>query len=573
MRTRTIIAIALLVMGITGCVSSHDPGAELVLTNAKIYTVDNEASWAEAVAIQDGKFVYVGGKEGAERFVGEATRKVDLAGRFVLPGLIDGHTHPGYIGVEQFGERLPTTGHEDLMSAAKERSANRPGDDWLRLCCWAPKSYVSGRKGPNKNDLDAVVSDRPVWINSRSWHSYWLNSKALEVLGIDENSADPRSGVAVYDRDDNGQLTGWVKEGAGWQHFSDIFPVDVELHRESMRAFLDTLSEHGVTTLYDGGNFGYEDEVYSYLAELERAGELPVRYEGTYQIFVPARRHLAIAEMRRLQESYGGERLRFRTIKLFMDGINSNRTGAMLEPYSDIPDSVSETMLSTQELRDFLLELHKEKLDLHVHVVGDLAVRSVLDAVEAAQAAVDGEFYPRVTLAHLHQVTPADLPRFAQLGVTANFTAWWHRMGRRGSDPVLGTERHARLYDVTALLDAGANVTSSSDDWRLSVLTPFLGIQTGHVRRAPAKSANDRSAEVVLGPKNPSLSRMIEAYTRNGAYPFRMEDQIGTIEVGKIADLVVLDQNLFEMDKYAIHKLKPSIVIMEGQLLHGELLP
>ena len=565
-----------LALSVAGCKQAVQPIADLVLTNAKIYTSDKDQPWAQAVAIKDGRFIYVGTNEGTEQFVAESTKQTDIGGKLVLPGLIDGHTHPGYTGVEQFGERLTATAHDDLMAAVKARSESQPGDDWLRLCCWLPTNYVSGRMGPHKSDLDAVVPDRPVWIHSRSWHDYWLNSAALQALGLDESTKDPAPGVAVYDRDEQGQLTGWVKEGAGWQHFSGLFKADRELHRQSMRAYLQSLSEHGVTTVYDGGNFGYEEEVYSFLAELDSKGELPVRYEGTYQIFLPEHRNMAIAEMRRLQQAYGGDRLQFRTIKIFMDGIYTNRTGAMLRPYEDIPDYVGQTLLTTEELRDFLLELHREKLDLHVHAVGDLAVRRVLDAVQAAKALVDGKFYPRVTAAHLHIVSDADLPRFAELGVSANFTPRWHRMDPTGTpNPVLGAERTARLFRNIDLLNAGANVTYSSDNWSLSALSPFLGIQIGHARLAPREWRKELGQAVPehdeIGPDSPSLEQMIEGYTINGAYPFRMEDQIGSIEAGKIADLLVMDENLFELDTDSIHQQKPSVVIMEGRILHGAL--
>ena len=557
----------------SGCASTEGQTADLVLYNARVYTVDSNQPWAQAIAIKDRTVLYVGPDNGVDRFVGDHTKLANLDDRLVLPGLIDGHTHPGYIGVERFEERLPASSHEDLIDAALDRSERRPGKDWLRLCCWNPREYVRGRKGPHKSDLDDVVPDRPVWINSRSWHSYWLNSKALEVLGIDDDTPDPRRGVAVYDRDENGQLTGWVKEGAGWQHFSNIFKIDSELHRKSMLKFLTTLSEYGVTTVYDGGNFGYEDEVYSFLAELEQEGSLHVRYEGTYQVFTPERKDIAISEMRRLDAEYGGDLLRFRTIKLFMDGINANRTGALLQPYVDIPDFTSQTMLATEELTAFLLELHDAKLDLHIHTIGDGAVRSVLDAVEAAQSAIEGPLYPRVTLAHLNLVSPEDITRFKELGVSANYTAWWHRFrDLREPDTILGNRRMERLFGAKELIDAGANVTFSSDDWRLDVITPFLGMETGHIRRAPQTQGS--SAALVqheIGPENPTLEEMIFGYTLAGAYPFRMENEIGSIEIGKIADFIVLDEDLFEIEKNKIHTLKPSVVIMNGRVLHGEL--
>jgi len=467
-------------------------GADRVLTGGRIYTVDDRNPWAEAVAIRDNQFVYVGNDEGVEPYIDDSTVRVDLAGRFVIPGLIDGHTHPGYIDLERYG----------------------------------PELYVSGREGPHKRDLDAIVPDRPVWITSTAWHSYWLNSKGLEALGVDENTPDPRPGIAVYGRDEKGELTGWVKEGAGWQHFADQFPVDPEPHKKSVEAFLDTLSEHGVTTVYDGGAMGYEDHVYGFLAELDRSGKLPLRYEGTYQIFLPERRNLAIGEMKRLRSAYGGERLRFRTIKLFMDGILENRTGSMLDAYADDPSFVGATMLSSDELRDFLLELHEEKFDLHVHTIGDLAVRTVLDAVEAARVAVDGDLYPRVTLSHVQVIDPADLGRFRELGVSANFTPWWHGVDVNDSaKPALGEDRHSRTYTAKPLFDLGANVTFSSDDWNLPVLSPFLGMQVAHNRQYPkewlAEEGGDVSAFRLPEAEKLDLELLIRGYTINGAYPFR----------------------------------------------------
>ena len=572
----TSIIILPAVLLILSCerANNHSPveSADLVLTGGRIYTEDARNPWAQAVAINGKRFVYVGDDRGAEPYVDELTERIDLGGRLVLPGLIDGHTHPGMMGIERFGPWLPETGHEDLLAAVKAYADSATDEEWIRLCCWSEYQYVHGRDGPNKRDLDAILPDRPVWITSSSWHSYWLNSKALEVLGVDKNTPDPRSGIATYVRDQNGELTGWVKEGAGWQHFAEVFTIDPALHRERVIEFLNILSEHGVTTVYDGGNLDYEDEVYGLLSELEKSGKLPLRYEGTYMIYVPERRHLAVQEMRRLRNTYGGERLRFRTIKLFMDGINSNRSGGMLEPYADDPSYVGNTMLTADELRDFLLELNKEKFDLHVHAIGDLAARTVLDAVEAARAMVEGDFYPRVTIAHLEIVDPADWPRFAKLGVTANFTAWWHGISAEDPSSVsLGEERSARNYIARPLFDSGANVTFSSDDWRPDVLSPFLGMQVGHNRQFPgewAERGSDASAFLPPESEKLDLELMLKGYTINGAYPVRMEDQIGSIESGKLADLVVLDENLFDMDGSKIHQIKPLAVMMEGEFIN-----
>ncbi len=549
-------------------------GAEWVLTGGDIVTMDDGNPSATAVAIEDGELTYVGDDAGAAAFVSDATRTVDLAGRLVIPGLIDGHTHPGYIDLEGYDAFLTGSSREEFLEAVREHVESHPGEGWIRLYGWPNRLFVDGSRGPHRRDLDRIVADRPVWIASGSWHSYWLNSKALEVLGIDASTPDPRPGVATYVRDANGDPTGWVKEGAGWQHLASQFDVDTDVHEASVVAFLQTLLENGVTTVYDGGNFGYEDHVYGLLARLERAGKLPLRYEGTYQVFVPERRTQAVQEMRRLRRQYGGERLRFRTVKLFMDGINANRSGAMLEPYADDPSFAGDTMLSMAELRDFLLELHEAQLDLHVHTIGDRAVRIALDAVEAARAAVSGELYPRVTLSHLQIIDRADMTRFAALDVSANFTAWWFGGANPGSSGAraLGPERVTRTYMAKSLFDAGGRVTFSSDDWRLSVISPYLTMHGAHTREAPR--GEDASPPPPARPpatERIDLRTIVRGFTVDGAYPFRMEDRIGSLEVGKLADLVVLDEDLFMLDPADIPEVQPTAVMMEGVLVHGEL--
>jgi len=280
--------------------------------------------------------------------------------------------------------------------------------------------------------------------------------------------------------------------------------------------------------------------------------------------------------MKRFRSAYGGERLRFGTVKLFMDGIFENRSGGMLDAYADDPSSVGNTMLTADELRDFLLELHKEKFDLNVHTIGDLAVRTTLDAVEAAKAAVDGDFYPRVTLVHLQVVDPADLHRFRELDVAANFTVWWHGVDLNDSvEPALGEHRYANTYTAKPLFDSGAIVSFSSDDWRLQVLSPFLGMQVAHNRQYPVEWVTEEGGDVsafrLPEAEKLALELLIRGYTINGAHQFRMEDQIGSIEAGKLADLVVLDENLFDLDRHEIHKIKPAAVMMEGELVHGDL--
>jgi predicted amidohydrolase YtcJ len=584
LKNLSLIIIILLLFGCGGGgggeASTTNENADLIITGAKIYTSDEKQPWAEAIVIKDGKFIYVGEEAGALKYESKNTRSTDLKGRFVIPGIIDSHAHPGYVDVEKYGEILETS--REAMLAAVEKYANdHPDNEYLRLCCWPIAMYVNGSDGPNKRELDLIVPDRPVWFASNAWHDRWLNSKALEVLGIDENSPDPKKGIATYARDQNGELTGWVKEGAGWQHFAKQFPINDDagkrIHEKKIVSVLQTFIEYGVTTLYDAGNFGYEDLVYGILSKLEREGKLPIRYEGTYQIFTPERTKLAISEMKRFRNTYGGERLQFNTIKLFMDGINLNRSGAMLEPYIDNPDYVANTMLTVDELRDFLIELNQEKMDLHVHTMGDFAVRAVIDAVEAAKNIATDNFYPRVTISHLELISPEDVSRIKDLDIIANFTPWW--FGVNNDDVIkvsLGTDRYANLYQPRSLFDIGVIVTFSSDEWwggdmLNTSLSPYFGMQVGHNRQYPEELWEGQDKIRMPASERLDLEMMIQGYTTNGAYQLRMEDEIGSIETGKLADLLVLDENLFDLDRYKIWKIKPSIVMIEGELLHGSL--
>ena len=554
----------------------HPSAADLVIMNARIFTSDPQQPWAEALVVKDGRFVHVGDDREAAAF--RASETIDLGGQLVIPGMVDAHAHPGYVNVEKFGEVEGDTPAE-LLQSVKAYADAHPDEEWLRLCCWPTRMFVQGDEGPQKEVLDAVVPDRLVWFESATAHDYWLNSKALAHLGITRDTPDPRPGLAAYVRDENGEPTGWIKEGAGVQHFAKHFALKddehIQRHRDSVEATLQTLSRHGVTSLFDAGNKGFGETTYRVVSQLEKEGRLPVRYFGTYQIFTPERAKMAISEVKRYREAFGGELLQFKSVKIFMDGITANQSAAYLSPYEG-GTTIGTTLLSAEELRDLLLELHEEQLDLHVHAIGDLAVRTVLDAVEAAKRIVGDGFYPRVTVAHLALIDPVDLPRIAELGVIANFTPWW--FGATPDDVVeelLGAERYANMYQAKSVLDSGATYTFSSDEWwggemLATYVSPYLGMQVGHTRQYPPEwweTEND-------GIKSPtderlSLDELLTGYTRNGAYQLRLEEDLGAIKAGKLADFVVLDKDLFEVDPYEISKLVPRAVVMEGKLMQG----
>ena len=355
-------------------------------------------------------------------------------------------------------------------------------------------------------------------------------------------------------------------------YLAPYLKADVEANRAGITQFLAYLSSLGVTTLMDGGNRWYADDVTPLLAELDRSGQLPVRYEGVYHIYVPNQVPGAIDELRRMRRSYTGRRLKFNTVKIHFDGTHEIRAAATLEPYSDDPSNRGNTLIDEDALTAFILELHEAKLDLHLHCVGDRATRVALNAVERAREALDEPLYPRVTLAHLEVIDPADLPRFRELDVLANFTPAWHAYWEVDLTRTTLGERYDRSFLIRPLLDQGATVTFSSDTTSLESIenaNPYLGMQTAHNRQYPPDGPDARVREPVAD--RLSLEEIIKAYTIAGATQLRMNEDIGSIEVGKLADLVVLDRNLFEIDRYEIAEATPEAVLMEGEVIHGRL--
>jgi predicted amidohydrolase YtcJ len=439
--------------------------------------------------------------------------------------------------------------------------------------------FVNGDQGPKKEVLDAILPDRLVWFESETAHDFWLNSAALAELGVSRKTPDPKPGLAMYARDKNGDPTGWVKEGAGVQHFSTQFalstPDHIKRHKDRVADILQHMSKHGLTAIFDAGNKGYGDHVYDVIATLEREGRLPLRYFGTYQIFTPERAKIAVDEVKRYQREYGGELLRFNSVKLFMDGISANQSASYTRPYLG-SNIASEPLLTTEELTALLLRLHEERLDLMVHSIGDRATRTVLDAVQAARSVVQDDFYPRVTVAHLALVDPVDIPRISALGVVANFSPWW--FGVESSSVVsdlLGKDRYNAMYPARSVFESGATVTFSSDEWwggdmLPTYLSPYLGMQTGHTRQYPKEWWQTADDGVRLpASERLTLEQLVTGYTRHGAYQLRLEDQLGSVEVGKAADFIVLDQDLFTMKPDEIWRLQPSLVVMEGKVMQG----
>jgi predicted amidohydrolase YtcJ len=579
MTRRSMLAAGLTVALLTACGPEKEsvrenperPGADLVLRGGRIFTVNGSLPWARAVAISDGRFVYVGDNAGVERFIGERTRVSKLGGKLVIPGLVDAHTHPGNMG--HYGEKraaITATNHEETLVQIAEYANANPELDWILMVGFPVEVY--GKAGPHKRDLDKIVPDRPLYLTDNTGHSRWFNSRALELMGVDRDTPDAAPNLSRFARDPDGELTGWVTEWAFAPYLAPFLEADVEANRAGIARFLNYLAKLGVTTLMDGGNRWYADDVNPLLAELDRSGRMPVRYEGVYHIYVPEQLPGAIEELKRMREEFAGDRLKFNTIKIHFDGTHEIRAAAVLEPYVGDPKNRGNTLIDEDALTAFLIDLHEARIDLHLHCVGDRAIRIALNAVERARESVGKSFYPRVTLAHLEIIDPAEYPRFRELGVIANFTPAWHAYWEVDLTRTTLGPRYARSFLIRPLLDHGATVSFSSDTTSLEAMedaNPYLGMQTAHNRQYPPDGP-DATIRQPVGDRL-ELEELIRGYTLGGAIQLRMDKDIGSIEVGKLADLVVLDRNLFEIDRYEIAEATPEAVLIEGEVIHGSL--
>ena len=546
--------------------------ADTVFVNGNIYTSNERAPWASAVALLGERIVFVGEDEDAAAFIGAGTRQHNLEGRLVLPGLIDAHTHPGMVAIS-VGQVAIDYVHdkESLLQAVSDMVDANPDRDILMGGFWS--NDIFDERGPDKYSLDRIEPDRPIILYDDWGHSVWANSKALEIAGVDRNTRDIVPGFSFYQRDEHGEPTGWIAESAASvfvNNFQSVTPV-VE---QNLLEFLTYLRDLGVTTLLDAGNFGLDDQTYAAVSRLDKAGKLPIRYHGSFALFLPDDYSTAIDQLKELNKKYGSERVRIDTLKIFHDGVIETRTADMFDDYLDTPGNSGSSLLQQEQLHQLILELSKEKFNLHVHSVGNKSTNTLLNAIEQAHDTLSGPPPITISICHLEVVRETDFNRFKDLGVIASFTPQWHGAGGdAGLGPAIGDAAHAMMRAQPMISD-GAVVTFSSDitdefGWKGENANPYLGMQVGHNRQdvdggPDAPYSNPRSERL-------KLDALVDGYTIHAAFALGRTAELGSIAVGKRADMVILDQNLFEVNRYDIHKTRPVAVIMDGEIVSGTL--
>ena len=561
---------------------------DIVLTNAVVRTSDDALPLADTVVIRDGRIAFVG-ERGGWADAGELPVH-DLGGRTVLPGFVDSHTHPSMVAQSLWHVRLPwTMDVQEILLFIRDYARAHPVEEAPFLYFEYYPSEMFRDFAPSKELLDTAVSDRPVLCQDFSEHAHWVNSKMLDLMGVTKDTPDPLPGLEVFARDDNGEPTGHLFEMAHVGFLPRMYekigwtPPEA-LTADRVAAFFRFMTEHGVTTLFEAL---VEDEtIFDAITELERRGELNTYYEGSLRFRNSTDLPDAIARLQRCHAQYASEYIRLNTLKLFLDGTNESGTSALLAPLcSHVAGSnaggLGEIGMETPELTECFLLANSESVDIHIHLVGDRAFRVACDAVEAAQQRVrdDGsEWGIQVTLAHCELVDPADMVRPARLGIILNWTTHWSG-GYFGeaSEEHLGAERWNRMYRFNEFVDSGALVAFSSDvvtAYELHRGNPFFGMQVAHTRidpefpldesRFPERMRPGASARI-------SRERLLRGYTIDGAVQLRLADKVGSITVGKVANLTVLSEDLLTADANRLREIHCDAVLFEGRLVAGAL--
>ncbi len=553
---RAALAIFFGALGVLGAAAPPDPPpADLVLTGGTVYTVDGARSSAEAVAVTGGRIVFVGPSSGAKARTGPSTRVVALGGKMVLPAFHDAHVHPVSGGVEALECDLNGLQTADrILEAVRRYAAAHPDRPWVRGGGWELPTFPQGN--PTKALLDRIVPDRPVYLSAADGHWVWVNSKALAIAGVTNATPDPALGR--IERDVAGEPTGTLREDAASLVGKHLPPRTAADNESGLRKALRIANGFGLVSLQEAS--ASEEELAAYAA-LDARGELTARVNAS--LYVDTDKGLAeVPRVEALRTRYRGKRLRADAVKIFADGVLETRTAAVLQPYVGFGDDRGKANLEPGAFRALAMALDKLGFQIHVHAIGDRAIRDALDALEAARSA-NGSRDSRHHIAHLELIDPADIPRFRRLGVVANFQPFWANGDKyitELTEPILGPARSRWLYPIASVLAAGG-VAAFGSDWSVSSMNPLDGIEVAVTHRQPS-----------LGPGTPwlpeeriSLPEAIAGYTTRGAYLDFAEKDSGSIEVGKWADLIVLDRNLFEIPPSQIHEARVLLTLLEGK--------
>jgi predicted amidohydrolase YtcJ len=557
-KTITVLVIALIFFSLRAPGARGSSEADLVVRNAHVYIGDASHSVVEAVAVRRGRILFTGKDSEVSSYIGTRTRVIDAHGNSVLPGFIDSHIHPISGGMLLSECNLHDLNEIDQMVREVRRCAqSNPRKKWITGAGW--DMGVFPPDGPRKELLDSAAPDRPILLEALDGHSIWVNSRALQIAGITRHTPDPPGGRIERDAA-SGEPSGTLRESAMSLVARKAPKPSNQEYRTGLESAMRLANSYGITAITEAN--ASPQLLRTYAAE-ERLHRLTVRVVAS-QHYDRAKGLDQIAGFLAAKGRWHSNWFECGQVKLFVDGVLESRTAALLEPYLGTRER-GEPNYSPKQLNRIVTALDKNGLQAHFHAIGDRAVRMALDSIEVAEAQ-NGRKNVRHHIAHLELVNPIDIPRFAKLGVTANFQALWAFPDddiRRLTYPVLGPIRSQWLYPIRSIVKTHARVVGGSD-WSVTSMNPLEAIQVAITRRAL-----DGTGEALNEDEGVDLPTMVAAYTIDGAWLRNQEDLIGSLQSGKLADFIVLDADLFSTPVAQIHSMRVLYTFVEGRQVYA----
>ena len=562
-----VLLLAIFSLLSNGAWAQAQPVADTVVVNARIYTVNSQQPWAEGLAVGGDKILAVGSAKDIAAYRGLSTKVIDAGGRLVLPGFTDAHIHflEGSVTLLRVHmENAKTVA--DIQRLVKDFADKHPDSPWILGRGWTYPTFGAAAL-PDKKYLDEIVPDRPVYLTAFDGHTAWANSKALALAGITKNTPDPPNGSFVRDPV-TGQPTGAVKEDADLV-FQRVIPLPPRAERlQALRAGMLEANRVGLVRAICAGNDGLaasDFENFDLYDELRRRGELSLRMTIAYELDPPGLTEKNLPLIEQARERYHDEWISGGVVKFFLDGVNESHTAAMVAPYSDDPSVSGSLFWDPAKYKQTVTELDRRGFQIFTHAIGDKAVRLALDAYEgAAEANHTHDARPRVE--HIETISAQDIPRFGQLGVIASFQP----LHAYPDDDTLkiwarnvGPERAQRAWVWNSIEKTDGRLAFGSD-WPVVTLNPWPGVQNALTRQ----TTEGEPLGGFVPKERISLQDTIKAYTLGAAFAGHREKSEGSLEPGKLADLIVISQDLFKIEPSDIAKTEVLLTMVGGKVVY-----
>jgi len=561
---RYLAFLLVCLLTLNGCQrkKSSSEKADLVIRNARVYTVDPQRPWAQAVAVKGDRILLVGDEAGIAEHVGSATRVLDAGGKMLLPGFIDSHFHvllggnPDVLRIEH-GNSL-----REIQEQVRNFAQQRPKLSWIEVEGWNYSAFPHGTL-PTAKDLEGLTGGRPAFLVAYDYHTIWMNREAMREFGITRTTEKVIFAEKV-EKDARGEPTG-ILTGFGSTGLSEEAEAELRKHLPSHAAGqvergvqwnMSQAVKAGITTIVDPQSYPEDLKIFE---KLRDEGKLPARL----QVALFHRRGTPEAMLQKFDEArrkYNDDRLRVAAVKLYIDDVIEPHTAALLEPYADRPNTRGELDYPPEEFKQVVARLDRWKFQVFIHSIGDRGIRTALDAIEYAEKQ-NGPRDRRDELVHIECLNEKDIPRFKQLGVIAcmqprhcapDITGQWAK--------AVGPRRWKYAWAFRSLRDSGATLAFGSD-WNVAEMEPLIGIYTALTR----KGLDGKPQGGWVPEQTIDLETAIRGYTINGAYANFIEQNRGSITPGKYADLVMISDDLFKIPADKIKDARVEWTMVGGK--------